>query len=72
MVAKDILNFATVTDSGIEANFMGFSHDYGILNTTSWKVSQKMKILLNISNKFNFSQLSVMVAKGKIYFANLI
>ena len=41
MVAKDIFPFATVTDGCEEANFMGFSHDYGILETTSKKNQKK-------------------------------
>ena len=69
MVAKDIFCFATVSDGCEEANFMSFSHEYGILDTTSWKVSQKIEILLKNSEKFTFLQPSVMVAKGKLSFA---
>ena len=50
MVAKDIFPFATVTDSCEEANFMGFSHDYGILDTTSKK---KITINENVFKKFH-------------------
>ena len=32
MVAKDIFPVATVTDSGKEVNFMGFSYEFGILD----------------------------------------
>ena len=71
MVAKDIFPFATVTDGCEEANFMGFSHDYGILETTSKKKSQKMRILLKNSMKFTLLQPAVMVAKGKISFATM-
>ena len=41
MVAKDIFSFTTVTDGWEEADFMGFSHYYGILYTTSNEFSQK-------------------------------
>ena len=72
MVAKDIFPFATVTDGCQEANFIGFSHDYGILNTTSKNFFlQKMRILLKNSMKLTFLHPSVMVAKGKISFATL-
>ena len=40
--AKDIFPFATVTDGCEEANFVGFSHEYGILDTTFYEFSQKM------------------------------
>ena len=39
MVAKDIFPFATVTDGCKDANFMGFSHEYCILDTTSKKLN---------------------------------
>ena len=42
MVAKGIFFFATVFDGWKESNFIGFLHEYGILSTTSWKVSQKI------------------------------
>ena len=71
MVAKDIFPFATVTDGCKEDNFMGFSNEYGILDTTSWKFLQKVWILLKNSMKFNFLQPSVMVEKGKISFATM-
>ena len=71
MVAKDIFPFATVTDGCEEANFMGFSHEYGILDTTSKKFSQKMENLLKICMKLPFLQPSVMVAKGKLSFATM-
>ena len=41
MVAKNIFPFATKTDGCKEANFMGFSHEDGILDTFAKKVSQK-------------------------------
>ena len=41
MVAKDIFPFATVTESCEEVNFVGFSFEYGIWDTTFWKFSQK-------------------------------
>ena len=34
MVAKDIFSFATVIDQCKEANFIGFSNEYEILDTT--------------------------------------
>ena len=34
--------FATLTDGCKEANFKGFSHEYGILDAISWKFSLKM------------------------------
>ena len=43
---RTFFSFATVTDGCKEANFMGFSHEYGILDTTSKKFSLKMGILL--------------------------
>ena len=42
MRANYIFPFATVTDGCNEANFMRFSHEYGILDTTSGKVTQQM------------------------------
>ena len=41
---KDIFPFATVTDSCEDAHFMGFSNEYGILDTPSLKFSQRMSI----------------------------
>ena len=71
MVAKDIFPFATMTDGCEEANFMGFSNENGILDTTSKKFSQKMGILLKIFMKLPFFQPSVMVAKGKLSSATM-
>ena len=48
----------TVTDGCKVANFLGFSHEYAILDTIFWKVSQKMWILLKNSLKLTFFQLS--------------
>ena len=69
MVAKDIFPFATVPDGFKEANFMRFSHENGILDTTFGKVSPKMLILLKNSMKSTTLQPSVTVAKKKISFA---
>ena len=33
--------FATMTDGCKEANFIGLSHEYDILDTTSWKIPLK-------------------------------
>ena len=63
-VAKNICGFATVTDGSEEVNFIEFSHEYGNLDTIS-------SIYLENSMKFNSSQPSVMVAKGKISFATM-
>ena len=40
-VAKGKISFATMSDGCEEANFMGFSHENGILGTIFGKVSQK-------------------------------
>ena len=37
MVAKDIFSFATATDSGKEANFMGISHYISENMYVPWK-----------------------------------
>ena len=71
MFAKDIFPFATVTVGCEVAYFMGFPHEYVLLDTTSMKFLQKMSILLTNSMKLTFLQLSVMVAKGKISFATM-
>ena len=34
MVAKDMFPFANLTDGSKEANFMGFSYQYGFLDRT--------------------------------------
>ena len=68
---KGYFCFSTASDGCKEANFMSFSHEYGILDTTSWKVSQEMQILLKNSMTLNFLQPSVMVAKRKISFATM-
>ena len=67
MVAKDIFCFATMSDGYEEANVTSFSHEYGILDTTSLK----MEILLKNSMKLTFLQSSVMVEKGKVSFATM-
>ena len=50
---------------------MGICHENGILDTTFWKVAQKMQIKLKNSMKLTFLQPSVMVAKGKISFTTM-
>ena len=72
MVAKYIFPFAIVTDGCKEANYMGFSHEIGILNTIFFFRKKKMEILLKKSMKSTFLQPSVMVAKSKISFAAMI
>ena len=71
MVVKDIFCFATMSDGYKEANITSFSHEYGILDTTSLKVSPKMEILLKKFMKSTFLQSSVMVEKGKVSFATM-
>ena len=63
MVAKDIFSFATVTDGCEEADFMGFSNDYGILYTTSNEFSQKNE---NLIEKFHKIYLFATVSHGCI------
>ena len=55
---------ANVTDGCEEANFVGFSHEHGILNT-----AKKMGILWKNAMKLTFLQPSFMVAEVKISFA---
>ena len=61
MVAKDIFPFATVTDGCEEANFMGFFHKYELLDSTSWKFSQKN---VNLIEKFYESNLFATISNG--------
>ena len=60
-----------MTDCCEQANFMGMFHEYGILDTTSRKFSQKMRILLKILQNLTLLQPPVMIAKGKISFATM-
>ena len=58
-VSKKKVPFATMSHACkgyfplCKANFMGFSHKYGILDTTFWKLSQKMQILLKQFHEIN-------------------
>ena len=61
MVARDIFHFATVTDGCKEANFMEFFHEYGILDTTFWKVSLKN---VNFIENFHETHLFATVSHG--------
>ena len=67
MVEKDFIHFTTVTDGCKEVNFMEFSHEYGILDTISLKVLQKIWNFWGNFMKITSLQPSVMVAMGKIY-----
>ena len=71
MVAQDIFPFAFMTDGSKEANFMGFSHGYGTLDTTSWKLSQKMQIFFEKYHEITLLQPSIIVSKGKISLATI-
>ena len=61
MVAKDIFSFATVPDGCEEANFIGFFHENGILDTTFGKVSQKK---VDFSEQFHEIDLFATVSHG--------
>ena len=71
MVAKDNSPFANVTDGCKETNYMWFSHEYGVLDTTSKRFSRKWKFYWKIQQNLPFFQPSVIVAKGKITFATM-
>ena len=58
-----------MTDGCEEVNFIIFSNEYGILETTSWTFSQKEMNSIEKIHEINHLQPSVMVAKGNISFA---
>ena len=70
MVAKNIFPFATMTEGCKEANFMGFSHEHDILDTSFGNFHKNVNFLKN-SMKLTFWQPFVMVAKEKISFATM-